>query len=252
MACNQPFRRNDCVSSLGCPPGVCPDFTIKRHDVRPVFKVEIEDCDGPFDFTDLVVEVNMWAKAKLKVTVTSNSTFLSFADNIGFDQVMVGDILILDRARRPEHMRVLGFDESNHLVHVERGANGTGIDGWKKGTGLRIVKTMNAAALSEMILEDIPQLDGTTLREQLTRSFLVYEWKSKDTCLAGCYWLEFKVLKLTTTASDPDPDPSDTTLTLTPDSYGCKLGSGVEWVRRFPVSGEGYLIRVEDSPTAEL
>jgi hypothetical protein len=32
---------------------------------------------------------------------------------------------------------------------------------------------------------------------------------------------------------------------------GCDLGSGVEWVRRFPLDAEGFLIKIVDSPTAE-
>ena len=196
----------------------------------------------------------MWAKAKLKADITTMSTFLSFADKIGFDQVMVGDILVLDRARSPEHMKVLGFDEDNHLIFVQRGVNGTTIGNWKKGVGVRVMKTFSAPALSELVLQDIANLDGTTDKNQLTDSFLVYEWQPSDTCLAGCYWCEFKLLSLTSEETEPDQDGDDTTFTMTlsPSSYGCKLGQGVECVRRFPVSGEGYLIKVEDSPTAEL
>jgi len=254
MACQQNTKCGGCPDRLGCPPDRCPDFTIRRHDTKPPFKVNVEDCDGPLDLTDLVVEFSMWAKAKLKVAITTSSTFLSFADRIGFEQVMVGDILVLDRARSPEHMRVIGFDEDNYLVQVERGVNGTSVSSWKKGAGLRIMKRFSAAALSEIILQDIANLDGTIDKDVLTDAFLVYEWTAPDTCLAGCYWCEFKLLKLLTEETEPDPDPSDTTLTmtLTPADYGCKLGTGVEWVRRFPVSGEGYLIKVEDSPTAEL
>jgi len=37
----------------------------------------------------------------------------------------------------------------------------------------------------------------------------------------------------------------------TPSEVGCDIGSGVEWVRRFPSDGEGFLIKIVDSPTAE-
>jgi hypothetical protein len=30
------------------------------------------------------------------------------------------------------------------------------------------------------------------------------------------------------------------------------MGTGVEWVRRFPSDGEGFLIKIVDSPTMEL
>ena len=46
--------------------------------------------------------------------------------------------------------------------------------------------------------------------------------------------------------------PSFTDPDLTPASFGCGLGEGVEWVRRFPVSGEGFLIQIVDSPTMEF
>jgi hypothetical protein len=244
---------NNCPDNLGCPPGHCPDFVIRRHDTKPPFKVGIEDCDGPMDFTNLVVEFSMWAKAKLKTAITTTSTSLSFADKIGFDQVMIGDILIFDRARSPEHMKVIGFDEDNFLVIVQRGVNGTAVSNWKKGTGIRVMKSFSSPAFSELVYQDVVQLDGTTQKNVLTDSFLVYDWRPSDTCLAGCYWAEFKLLSLLTEETQPEDDSDTTfTMTLTPEQYGCKLGAGVEWVRRFPVSGEGYLIKVENSPTAEI
>lgn len=245
-------HNNPCLDTCS---QLCPDFTIRRHDTRPNFKVGIEDCDGAMDFTDLVVEFSMWAKGRLKTALTTTSSFLSFADKIGFDQVMVGDILVLDRARSPEHMKVLGFDEDNYLVYVQRGVNGTTVSSWKRGTGLRIMKAFSNPAASEMIYEDVSNLDGTIDRDQLRDSFLVYSWLPSDTCLAGCYYCEFKLLSLTATDTEPAVDLTGDvtfTMTLTPSQYGCKLGEGVEWVRRFPVSGEGYLIKVEDSCTAEL
>lgn len=254
MGCQENTNCGGCPDRLGCPPGRCADFTIRRHDTKPAFKVNVEDCDGPLDLTDLVVEFSMWAKGKLKTALTTTSSLIGFADRIGFDQVMIGDILILDRARKPEHMKVIGFDEDNYQVIVQRGVNGTTVSNWKKGTGVRIMKAFSNAALSELLYQDIANLDGTTDKNQLTDAFLVYEWSPTDTCLAGCYWAEFKLLKLLTEQTDPEDGAEDTTITMTlsPSDYGCKLGTGVEWVRRFPVSGEGYLIKVEDSPTAEL
>jgi hypothetical protein len=247
-----------CPDKLGCVAGVCPDFVIRRHDTKPPFKVSIEDCDGPFDLTDLVAEVSMWAKAKLKAAITSDAEYFALADDIGFEQVMVGDIIIMDRARRPEHMLVIAFDETNGLIQVQRAYHGTAAQAWKKGTPLRIMKVMGASAETEMILQDIIQIDGTTLEDQLTDSLLVYEWGETDTCLPGCYYVEFKLLKMAETesqslsAQSEDIIPSFTDPNLTPADFGCGLGTGVEWVRRFPVEGEGFLIRIENSPTAEL
>ena len=263
---------------------------------------------------------------------------------------MVGDIIIMDRPRLPEQMLVVGFDEDNKFILVERGYQGTTPGSWKKGTPLRIMKFINAQAQTEMIYEDILQIDGTTSSGVLTDSFFIYEWGQNDTCLPGCYYLEFKLVKMLGTpeqgpgdyqhlpssitdwsfptgteygplgpfvpegsgfspgvynvpgtpgapvfsppidAGDDQsnpyivfspsqisisplsqivlPDvspfpsviytdiasaivPSFTPPSDTPSTFGCGVGMGVEWVRRFPVEGEGFLIRIMDSPTAE-
>ena len=118
---DSPITNNvGCPDILGCIPGACPDFIIKRRDTLPVFKVSVEDCDGPLDFQgdNIVVEANMWAKAKLKQKLEIDGESFALADNIGFNQVMVNDIIIMDRIRSPEHMLVIGFDEENKLVNV--------------------------------------------------------------------------------------------------------------------------------------
>jgi len=46
--------------------------------------------------------------------------------------------------------------------------------------------------------------------------------------------------------------PSFSDENLTPYYFGCILGEGVEWVRRFPIDGEGFLIKVVFSPTTEV
>jgi hypothetical protein len=306
----------------------------------------------------------MWARARLKKAIISTDTYFQLADNIGFDQVMVGDIIIMDRTRSPEHMLVTGFDENQHFIQVQRGYNGTTPGEWKKGAKMRIFRILNAPAITESRYEDREEVDGTTTQDILTESYLVYEWKPEDTCLPGCYWLEFKLLKMkdrqfflpggtwvglihtnssgdfmtgsvvtdssvkvsfvpgehyqipynihwegavhlwsdgnwyTGTTHDDgsvyleingiaQPQeisynssgvvsimcdtststiPSFTTISgistisqISTDAgkdqisqyYGCALGVGVEWVRRFPLSGEGFLVRIYDSPTAE-
>lgn len=370
----------------------------------------------------LVLEANMWSKARLKKAISTTDTYFSLADNIGFDQVMVGDIIIMDRVRNPEQMLVNGFDEENKLILVQRGYNGTPTSNWKKGAGMRIFRILNAPAVTESRYEEVDDLSGSTPGEQLTESYLVYEWQPQDTCLPGCFYLEFKLLKMkdpqfflpggkwtgtinidtngdyytgtektdgsvkvTVGIADPtdlirnlwrqlpsplylDPDfvepviptpeegnyylwrliewlypsptevqvrwkiwdqlmhlypngtyynipyndhwvgpthlwsdgnyytgsshtdgsvyldrngvappqdasyngsgmvsilcdtcvstvsvtPSFTGISQTPSDFGCNLGSGVEWVRRFPVDGEGFLIRITDSPTQEM
>jgi len=232
--------RPRCPSKDGCPEGVCPDFQIKRNDTRPPFKVSVEDENGPLNLKDLVLEANMWANAKLKSDILPTDTYIALADCIGFCQTLPGDIIVTNRVRCPEHMKVIGFDEDNKLIQVERGVNGTVADNWKRGTGLRIFRFMNAPATIEMIFDDVEQLDGTLSCDELQETFLVYEWIANDTCVPGCFWLEFKLLKM---ADGPVTIPSIIPI--------CTSGVGVEWVRRFPQCGE-FLIRICDSPTSEV
>ena len=102
-----------------------------------------------------------------------------------------------------------------------------------------------------MDVEDIQQIDGTVLTDQITESRLVYEWAAHDTCLPGCYFMEFKLLKMLDTPSpSPDPTPSQNG-SYTDFQMGCTTGVGVEWVRRYPSCGEGYVVKIFDSPTSE-
>lgn len=335
----------NCVSKFGCPDGQCPDFIIKRHDTKPALKISIEDCNGPFDFRGLVIEANMWALAKLKTNITEEDTYFRFSDDVGFDQVMVGDIIVMDRVRLPERMLVIGFDEINRLIQVQRGYQGTEACPWKKGSSLRVFRILNSPAEAEMSFEDVVNIEGVTETDVLQSSYLVYEWNSQDTCLPGCYWFEFKVLKMidiiwylpgghwkgevhtgddgffytgvsTTdssvkisynqledkyflpdiiwegeshlyidgfyyTGSEHDEGSvqlnrtgmpsSDSTaynsegvismasISITPSftseddpaNFGCILGDGVEWVRRYPSTG-AFLIKISDSPTVEF
>lgn len=245
-----------CSSAWGCKANVCPDFIIKRHDTKPPFKVSVEDCDGPFDLSDttLITEVSMWATGKLRKAIDKDATYFQLADNIGFDQIMVGDIVVMDQVRAPEHMLVTNFDEVNYYVQVQRGYNGTLSRGWPKGNGMRIFRMMNVPAEYETIYDDILQADGTTLQDQLMQSFLVYEWTDNDTCLPGCYLLEFKLLKMqsdeeVSLSIQANVPPSWTPSTV---DYKCAKGEGVEWIRRFPADKEGFLIQVINSPTAEM
>jgi len=258
MTCNNklgcaPQLSSCCPDEFGCN-CVCPDFTIRRHDNKPPFKLKIQDCDGPMDLTGLVVEATMWAKAKLKTAITASDEYFALADNIGFHQIMVGDIIVVDRPRLPEQMLVTAFDEANKLVKVQRGYHGTQAQEWKKGQAIRIMKFINAEAQSEMLYQDVLQLDGTIAEDQLMDSFFIYEWQENDTCLPGCYYLEFKLIKVTSLGMMAQAEPiipSFTSPDLTPADFGCGLGTNVEWIRRFPVDSEGFMIKIYDSPSSE-
>ncbi len=261
MTCN---IQSSCPDAFGCDPNVCPDFLIKRHSTKPAMEVSIKDCGQPIDLTDTVLEVSMWANAKLKSKITVDDTDFGLADNIGFQQISIGDIIVVDRVRSPEQMLVTGIDENNFLIRVQRGYNGTAINDYKKGTKLKSFRFLNAIGETEITLRDIEQEDGTVEKDVLSESKLIYSWGAADTCLPGCYNLEMKLLKMIPSVITPVPNPisgnsfsvgmNRLVISVIPSfiSYStsqvdCALGNGVEWVRRFPVSGY-YLIKIDDSP----
>lgn len=243
-----------CVDQYGCQSGICPDFTIRRNDTKPDLKVKIEDCDGPIDLTDLVLEASMWANGKIKNSLTSSDNYFQLADNIGFNQIMVGDVIIIDRPRQTEHMLVTAFDESNYFIQVERGYHGTIAQNWKKGQSIKIIKFMNAVAQTEMIVQDVIELDGTTTKDVLQESYFVYQWQSGDTCLPGCYYLEFKLMKMILESSSEIKSLSVTPSFTDPSTinYHCATPPNIEWIRRFPIDSQGYLVKISDSPTSEM
>jgi hypothetical protein len=203
----------------------------------------------------LIVEMSMWANAPLKKALSADETYFGLADGIGFEQVMVNDIIVTGQVRRPEYMKVLGFDEANQLILVERGWNSTPVASWKKGTNLRIFRAMSKAGRIETEYADIQQEDGTT-ENKLVKTYLAYDWDARDTCVPGCFWVEFKLLQMSPESVTPELEtslvPSFTPVDLTETDFACTTGEGVEWVRRFPESADGFLIRIVDSPTAEL
>lgn len=208
---------DSCADSSGCPKNQCPDFSIKRNDTFPFFKVAVTDCDGALDLTDenLSVTASIWGKAKLKASIDDSVTTIAFADNIGFDQIAVGDIIIMNRVRNTEKMLVESFDEDLHTITVERGYDGSSPSAWSKGDELVFFRQIDENASIETVLENVEQLDGTVLEDQLVESYLVYEWKDVDTTNPGCFWLQFKL-----------------------------TNSNENWTRRFPESSDGFLIKI--------
>ena len=95
-----------CPDEFGCPIGRCFDFEIKRFDTQPSYFVSVSDCNGPLDLTGTIAEVSMWAIAKLKKSITTSDTYFGLADNIGFQQININDIIVMDRVRNPEQMLV--------------------------------------------------------------------------------------------------------------------------------------------------
>lgn len=232
---------NQCPDKFGCIPGVCPNFTIKRFDTLPPFRYSVTDDDGnPIDLTGLVLEANMWANASLRSAISETDTSIRLMGDIGFEQSLVDDIIVMNRVRSPEHMRITGFDESNKLIFVERGVNGTTPSAYGRNTCLKIFRFISSPGETEMVFDDITQIDGTVLCDQLIESFLVYNWNINDTCVPGCFHFEFKLLSI---------DPNSIVVpSVIPD---CFLGIGVQSVRRYPICGD-FLIKICDTPTAEI
>ena len=225
IGCNQ--TTSGCPDSTGCPDNVASDFCIKRNNTNPPFRMDYQDCDGPVDLLtgNYVLQVNIWIKAKLKKAIDDVETVISFADNIGFELIKENNVILMDRARSPEKMLITGFDEENKTITVTRGYDGTSSQSWSKGSGLRVFRVIDADGEIESVLEDVEQEDGTVLKDQLTHTFLKYLWGDETTSLAGCYWLEFKLTELNEDMTD------------------------IISVIRLPSEGEGYLIRIIDSPT---
>lgn len=246
------LSNSGCVDEFNCG-GRCPDFTIKRHDTKPSFKVAISDCSGPIDLTGLVLEASMWACGKFKKAVLSSDTYFGLADNIGFEQSLVGDIIVVGQIRNPEQMLIIGFDETNKLIEVHRGYNGTPVNDYKKGTKIDIFRVLNAVAQTELTYEDQLQVDGTVTLNVLVKSELVYEWSSNDTCVPGCFNFEFKLLKMTASmgmVQSLSASVVPSFVSYTPSAYGCEIGTNVDWVRRFPPEN-AFLVHVANTNTSE-
>lgn len=224
IGCSQ---TSNCASANGCPEGVRPDFCIKRNDTTPSFKVAVEDCSGVVDLSgNYSLEVNIWIKSKLKSAIASTDTELKFADNVGFEQIKQNNILVMSRARSPEKMLITSFNEEQKTITVQRGYDGTTAQDWAKGSELRVFRAIDVEGEIELVYEDVSKLDGTTENE-LVSTFLVYTFTEETSCFSGCYWLEFKLIEF---------DEDLATIIST---------------RRFPSEGEGFLVKITDSPTGD-
>jgi hypothetical protein len=271
-------------------PTNCPNFVIKQHDTRPPFQVDITECEAPVDLQNLVIEASMWATAKLKCNITAETAVIQFADNLGFQQINYDTIIQIGDGRLFERMLVDKINDMDNSVTVYRGQMDTGAYPWKRGTNIKLIRFLNAPALGELVYQNVEELDGTIRPNVLTRSSLIYEWKPGDTCMAGLYIFEFKILKMNI---PPDPCASGDIIIITAPpignpnmpplngmptymppwggatpsnaiysfstaqtpvsqvNYHCGIGADVEWVRRWPNNRAGFLIEIFPSPTAE-
>lgn len=215
--------QSGCSNSGDCPKK--PDLCIKRNDTRPSFKMSISDCEGVVDLTDenLVLEASMWFDTKTKTALTDSSTTVQFADNIGFEQVMVGDVIVTGSTRNPEKMSVFSVDEDQKTITVSRGHAGTTARQWPKGTQLHVFRFADQTAEIQSFYEDITNVDGSVASE-LSDTLLVFNWEPEHTEGPGCYWIEFKLARIS-------PDTGD-----------------VEWTKKIPLESEGFMVNIIDSP----
>jgi len=211
-----------CGGQGDCP--APPDLCIKRHDTRPALKVSMSDCDGPVDLSsDVAVEASMWFDAKLKSELSDSATVVRFADDIGFESVSVGDVISL-ASRSPELMLVSSIDEASKSVTVSRGHDGTASRSWPKGSQASVFRFRDEPAQVESVFEDVESVEGS-VSEELVDTLLVFDWSEGHTSVPGCYWVEFKIM-------------------------GLDEGGSVEWTKRVPLSPNGFMVRVVDSPTS--
>lgn len=217
--------RDNCSNNGNCSGPA--DFCIKRFDTKPDFKILMEDCDGVVDLTDesLVLEASMWTTAKIKSAMDTDDVLMSFADNIGFNQISVGDIIIMDQVRSTEHMLITSIDEAEKTFTVQRAYNASAAQVWKKGSSLRVFKFMDAPASIESVFGDVMNVDGTTSSNELLETYLVYNWSEQSTSLPGCYFLEFKLMKISEDSGE------------------------IDWTKRFPSTESGFIINIIDTAT---
>lgn len=241
-------QQSGCLDKFGCPSNICPDFQIKRFDTEPEIILSVEDCNGPIDLTNTIVEINMWAAAKLKTEISASTNTIKLADNIGFYQGKIGDIIVVNQVRSPELMLISGFDEINSTISVIRGYQGTTAASYKKGTSIKIFRILNAVGETKMVYDKRTNLEGKD-ETFLEDSQLIYRWRSDNTCLPGCYWLEFKLLKMTD--EFVQLAESGAVISSVSNLDPCGSGIGVEWVRRYPLT-EGYLVKIINTPSMEM
>jgi hypothetical protein len=108
---------------------------------------------------------------------------------------------------------------------VTRGLGGALPQPWDKGASVKVFRFQDEPASVESVIETVESIDGSS-SEELSDTLLVFNWTADKTDMPGCYWFEFKVLKLL-------PDSTE-----------------AEWVKRVPLSPVGYMVNIVDSPTS--
>jgi hypothetical protein len=220
-------QNNNCSGLYNCPSDRFTDFCIKRYDTAPSLKMSVENYDDSLDFSqgNFELKVSIWLNCKLKKNITDSETEIQLADNIGFHQIALNNVLVLNRARNPEKLLVTGFVESENKIVVQRGYDSTTPQAWNKGNSITAFRVIDDDAEIELVLEDVTKEDGTIIQDEVVDTLFTYNWSEEATSLPGCYFLEFKLTEYEEGTSD------------------------VISIRKVPVQNEGLLIGVLDSPT---
>jgi hypothetical protein len=174
----------------------------------------------------ILLEASMWFDAKLKADINESATQIKFADNVGFDSVLVGDVIATSSVRSSELMLVTGVDDASMTIQVSRGHEGTASIPWKKGVTLFVFRFRDEPAQIESVYEQSESIIDGSISEVLSDTVLQFQWSGSHTAAPGCYWIEFKILKI-------DPESGD-----------------VEWTKRVPIDTSGFMVKILDSPTS--
>lgn len=176
----------------------CPDknydFIIKRNSTHPSLRLKVFECDkSPIDLSKYEITASMWSNGRLKNDISVSSTQILLIDNVGFNEVSVGDIILLKNSNNHELVYVNSIDENK--LNITRGYFDTDSFDWKKGSKLKIIKFMNSSATYDLVREDVLKLNGEIESNILVESYLVYNWFLDDTRVPGNFYLEFKIIE---------------------------------------------------------
>jgi len=167
------------------------DIVLKKHDLKPEVRLSVVDCDGAVELSDnLTVRFKMWVSCRLKTTISATDSTFALADNVGFDQIAVGDSIFLDHPRQPEQMTITGFDEAAKTIHVLRAQAGTSANAFAKGSSLKIMRISTGVGFVDVKREKQLSEEGIQ-QDILVSTELVYNWNYCDTDFSGRYEAEF-------------------------------------------------------------
>ena len=183
------------------------DHIIKRGDTVPAFIVPLSASDKE-DLEELAlplgVRVYLWFQSRLSAAISSIDSSISLLDNVGFDCVVVGDlVLFLDGSGGVNELaRVTAIDVDNHTLTLSRGIDG-GVRDHEAQIPLNIFRIYRGVG-------EINLREGT----------LTYYWTTSGTQTAGEYYFEFEVCGDGSGQASFPRDKDGYKILIQSDSYG--------------------------------